>query len=41
MPGPQNANTKGVLNLDEAQRIAVNMAKLPEWLGAVLKAEEA
>ena len=30
-----------VLTFDEARRIALNVAKLPGLLGAVLKAEEA
>ena len=35
------ADIAKVRTFDEARRIAVNGAKLPELLGAVLKAEEA
>ena len=35
------ANIAGVLTFGEARRIAANVAKLPELLGAALKAEEA
>jgi hypothetical protein len=35
------ANIAGVLTFDKARRIVVNVAKLPELLGAVLKTEEA
>jgi hypothetical protein len=37
----EQADIAKVLTFDEAPRIAVNVAKLPELLGAVLKAEEA
>lgn len=38
---PEQAKIAGVLTFDEARRIAANVAKLPDLLGAGSKTEEA